>query len=194
MRTFVKICGLSEREHVLAAIEAGADAIGFVFVNSVRRVSIEKAINISHDIDSHVKRVAVFYKPELSNWNRVIEEFKPDAVQTDSKDFSIFSVPDDIEKWPVYRENQKNIKFPSDKIFIYEGKRSGMGERVDWEKAANYSKNNKMILAGGLSHLNVSEAIAKVKPFGVDVSSAVEASPGKKDIILIEKFIKNAKE
>ena len=52
MRTYVKICGLSEREHVLAAIEAGADAIGFVFVNSVRRVSIEKAINISQDIDS----------------------------------------------------------------------------------------------------------------------------------------------
>ena len=176
------------------SIEAGADAIGFVFVNSVRRVSIEKAINISHDIDSHVKRVAVFYKPELSNWNRVIEEFKPDAVQTDSKDFSIFSVPDAIEKWPVYRENQKNMKFPSDQIFIYEGQRSGMGERVDWEKAAHYSKKNKMILAGGLSHLNVSEAIAKVKPFGVDVSSAVEASPGKKDIILIEKFIKNAKE
>ncbi len=50
-----------------------------------------------------------------------------------------------------------------------------------------------MILAGGLSHLNVSEAIAKVKPFGVDVSSTVEASPGKKDISLIEKFIKNAK-
>ena len=95
----------------MAAIEAGADAIGFVFVNSVRRVSIEKAINISHDIDSHVKRVAVFYKPELSNWNRVIEEFKPDAVQTDFKDFSIFSVPDAIEKWPVYRENQKNMKF-----------------------------------------------------------------------------------
>ena len=86
------------------------------------------------------------------------------------------------------------MKFPSDQIFIYEGQRSGMGERVDWEKAANYSKKNKMILAGGLSHLNVSEAIAKVKPFGVDVSSAVEASPGKKDIILIEKFIKNAKE
>ena len=194
MRTFVKICGLSEREYVLAAIESGADAIGFVFVNSVRRVSIEKAINISHDIDSHVKRVAVFYKPELSSWNRVIEEFKPDAVQTDFKDFSIFSVPDAIEKWPVYRENQKNMKFPSDQIFIYEGQRSGMGERVDWEKAANYSKNNKMILAGGLSHLNVSEAMAKVKPFGVDVSSAVETSPGKKDIILIEKFIKNAKE
>ena len=194
MRTFVKICGLSEREHVLAAIEAGADAIGFVFVNSVRRVSIEKAINISHDIDSHVKRVAVFYKPELPHWNRVIEEFKPDAIQTDSKDFSIFSVPDAIEKWPVYRENQKNMKFPSDQIFIYEGQRSGMGERVDWEKAANYSKKNKMILAGGLSHLNVSEAMAKVKPFGVDVSSAVETSPGKKDIILIEKFIKNAKE
>ena len=116
MRTFVKICGLSEREHVLAAIEAGADAIGFVFVNSVRRVSIEKAINISHDIDSHVKRVAVFYKPELSSWNRVIEEFKPDAVQTDFKDFSIFSVPDAIEKWPVYRENQKNMKFIKIKI------------------------------------------------------------------------------
>ena len=89
-------------------LRQAADAIGFVFVNSVRRVSIEKAINISHDIDSHVKRVAVFYKPELSSWNRVIEEFKPDAVQTDFKDFSIFSVPDAIEKWPVYRENQKH--------------------------------------------------------------------------------------
>jgi phosphoribosylanthranilate isomerase len=194
MDTYVKICGLSEREHVLAAIEAGADAIGFVFVESVRRVSIEKAINISQDIDHRIKRVAVFYKPELSNWNRVIEEFKPDAVQTDFNDFSFFSVPDAIEKWPVYREKQKNMKFPSKQIFIYEGQRSGMGERVDWDKAANYSKKNKMILAGGLSHQNVSEAIAKVKPFGVDVSSAVEVSPGKKDKVLIEKFINNAKE
>ena len=60
MDTFVKICGLSEREHVLAAIEAGADALGFVFVDSVRKVSIDKAINISQDTDGRIKRVAVF--------------------------------------------------------------------------------------------------------------------------------------
>ena len=193
MRPFVKICGLKEREHIDAAIEFGVDAIGFVFVKSVRRISIEEALEISEGITNKIKRVAVFLDPEESHWNDVISEFKPDAIQSDAGDFCSLHVPSYIEKWPVLREHQSNLMIPKKGKFIYEGKHSGVGEKVDWSKAAKYSKQGDLILAGGLSHANVKKAINIVKPFGVDVSSAVESSSGKKSLTLIEKFIKNAK-
>ena len=193
MRPFVKICGLKEREHIDAAIEFGVDAIGFVFVKSVRRISIEEALEISEGITNKIKRVAVFLDPEESHWNDVISEFKPDAIQSDAGDFCSLHVPTYIEKWPVLREHQSNLMIPKKGKFIYEGKHSGVGEKVDWSKAAKYSKQGDLILAGGLSHANVKKAINTVKPFGVDVSSAVESSSGKKSLTLIEKFIKNAK-
>ena len=194
MRPFVKICGLTEREHIDAAIEFGVDAIGFVFVKSVRQISIEKALEISEGITNKIKRVAVFLDPEESHWNNVLTEFKPDAIQSDADDFLYLRVPSSIEKWPVLREHQSNLMIPKKGKFIYEGKHSGVGERVDWSKAAKFSKQGDLILAGGLSHENVKKAINIVKPFGVDVSSAVESSPGKKSLSLIEKFIRNAKD
>ena len=193
MRPFVKICGLKEREHIDAAVGFGVDAIGFVFVKSVRRISIEEALEISEGITNKIKRVAVFLDPEESHWNDVISEFKPDAIQSDAGDFCSLHVPSYIEKWPVLREHQSNLMIPKKGKFIYEGKHSGVGEKVDWSKAAKYSKEGDLILAGGLSHANVKKAINTVNPFGVDVSSAVESSPGKKCLTLMEKFIKNAK-
>ena len=194
MCPFIKICGLTEREHIDAAIEFGIDAIGFVFVKSVRQISIDKALDISAGINNKIKRVAVFLDPEESYWNDVLTEFKPDVIQSDADDFLYLRVPSSIEKWPVLREHQSNLMIPKKGKFIYEGKHSGVGEVVDWSKAEKYSKQGDLILAGGLSHENVKEAINTVKPFGVDVSSAVESSPGKKSLTLIEKFIRNAKD
>lgn len=80
-----------------------------------------------------------------------------------------------------------------EKKFVYEGKKSGHGVSVDWNKAALIASKGNLILAGGLSHKNVCEAISLVRPFGVDVSSAVESEPGKKDNNKIKAFIKAAK-
>jgi len=77
--------------------------------------------------------------------------------------------------------------------YLYEGARSGSGEAVDWSRAAELARSGNMILAGGLSVGNVAEAISIVRPFGVDVSSAVESAPGEKDSQLIREFISAAK-
>jgi len=74
-------------------------------------------------------------------------------------------------------------------VYVYEGASSGMGETVDWSRAADVATNGKMILAGGLAVGNVAAAIRTVRPFGVDVSSAVESAPGHKDDELIRQFI-----
>ncbi|MFL2481167.1 MAG: phosphoribosylanthranilate isomerase [Woeseiaceae bacterium] len=191
MRPFVKICGLTEREHIDAAIEFGVDAIGFVFVKSVRQISIEKALEISEGITNKIKRVAVFLDPEESHWNDVLSlNLNLTQFRAMRAIFCSLRVPSSIEKWPVLREHQSNLMIPKKGKFIYEGKHSGVGERVDWSKAAKFSKQGDLILAGGLSHANVKKAINTVKPFGVDVSSAVESSPGKKSLSLIEKFIR----
>ncbi|MEC9415909.1 MAG: phosphoribosylanthranilate isomerase [Pseudomonadota bacterium] len=193
MKPFVKICGLREREHIETAIEAGADALGFVFVESVRELSIEQAIKITENIPQSIFRVAVFLNPVSASWDRIAKEFKPDAIQTDASDFEFLNVPSHIAQWPVFREHQQTINVPKEGPFIYEGRHSGKGELVDWHQAALIAKKGNLILAGGLNCNNVIEAIETVRPYGVDVSSAVESSPGKKDITKIRQFIKSAK-
>ncbi|MDB2543849.1 phosphoribosylanthranilate isomerase [Woeseiaceae bacterium] len=193
MSVFVKICGLTERKHVEIAIEAGADAVGFVFAESVRQISIKNALLITQNIPKNILRVAVMLNPKRQVWQRIAGEFRPDVVQTDIADFEYLSVPSEIEKWPVLREHQGNIEVPRTSKFIYEGKKSGHGACVDWNKAALLKTNDNLILAGGLSHKNISTAISIVRPFGVDVSSAVESEPGRKDINKIKAFIRAAK-
>jgi len=193
MKPFVKICGLKEREHIETAIEAGADALGFVFVESVRKLSIENAIKITENVPRCILRVAVFLNPDSASWDTIAKEFKPDAIQTDASDFEFLSVPSGIDQWPVFREHQQNTNIPKEGPFIYEGRHSGKGERVDWHQAAMIAKKGNLILAGGLNCNNVIEAIETVRPFGVDVSSAVESSPGRKDSKKIQEFIQSAK-
>ena len=193
MKPFVKICGLKEREHIETAIEAGADALGFVFVESVRKLSIENAIKITENVPRYIFRVAVFLNPDSASWDTIAKEFKPDAIQTDASDFEFLSVPSGIDQWPVFREHQQNTNIPKEGPFIYEGRHSGKGEQVDWHQAAMIAKKGNLILAGGLNCNNVIEAIETVRPYGVDVSSAVESSPGRKDSKKIQEFIQSAK-
>ncbi len=191
MSLFIKICGLRERRDVDAAVAAGADAIGFVFAPSPRRVTPREARAATAGVPKRVRRVAVMLHPSNDEWFDVLENFGPDVLQTDAADFASLTIPEDVESWPVYREG--GARPPGAGTYIYEGAKSGRGQTVDWQRAREHAVHGRMILAGGLAPGNVAEAVRTVRPFGVDVSSGVESAPGKKDAQLITQFIRAAR-
>lgn len=188
---FVKICGLRSADDVAAAVDAGADAVGFVFhPKSVRDTTPEAAAIAASATPGHVKRVAVMRHPSNDEWQAVLNGFAPDVLQTDVQDFESLDVPEQVERWAVYREGNQ---VTDTGFFVYEGAQSGAGETVDWGRAGEIARSGNMILAGGLDASNVVEAVATVRPHGVDVSSGVESSPGVKDATLIREFVTAAK-
>ena len=189
MSVLVKICGLRNAADVTAAVDAGADAIGFVFAESVRRVTAAEAAQATAQLRTDIRKVAVMRHPGDEEWQEVLLEFRPDLLQTDIEDFETLDVPDAVQRLPVIREGHVVLNEELPDVFIYEGASSGQGEIVDWKRAAGIAARGKMILAGGLSAQNIGEAIATVRPFGVDVSSAVETEPGVKNPELIQEFI-----
>lgn len=192
MTVLVKVCGMTDKAAVRAAIDAGADAVGFVFFErSPRNLRIDDAARLAALVPDGVKKVAVTMHPDVALWEAVRSALRPHALQTDSNDFATLDIDDAVEKWPVIREGSVPESLPE--LFVYEGRRSGKGETVDWRAAADYARRGRMILAGGLSAENVAEAINIVRPYAVDVSSAVESSPGRKDPEKIRAFVKAAK-
>jgi len=192
MKCLVKICGLSHAESVKAAVAAGADALGFVFAESPREVSARHAALIASSVPRNILRVAVMLHPSIERWREVETIFCPDVLQTDARDFDYLDVPPDIARWPVVREGTPDDRQLPDP-FVYEAATSGRGEPVDWRIAADLAKKGRMILAGGLNSDNVATAIARVQPYGVDVSSSVESAPGVKDPELIHAFVAAAR-
>lgn len=190
MSVLVKVCGLREKQHVAAAIEAGAGAVGFVFAESSRKVTPGIARSISDIVPRHVKRVAVMMHPARDDWRAVLEQFEPDVLQTDADDLDDLDIPAQVECWPVFREGKS--KPDTIATYVYEGPKSGRGETVDWSAAAGLARRGRMILAGGLGPHNVATAIRTVRPFGVDASSGLESSPGQKNSTLIRQFISAA--
>lgn len=194
MTVLVKICGMTDADAVEAAVAAGADALGFVFYDkSPRNLNPAGAAQLAAKVPSHVRRVAVMLHPDRKLWLDVASILQPDVLQTDRDDFSYLDVDDGIEKWPVLREGAVPVDAALPATFVYEGRRSGQGEKVDWQYAAKLARRGRLILAGGLTTANVAAAISEVAPFGVDVSSAVESEPGVKDVAKIEAFIEAAK-
>lgn len=189
MSCLIKICGLKYAASVDAAVEAGADAVGFVFAKSVRQVTVRHATFIAANVPEHILRVAVMKHPSVEEWEEVQTIFCPDILQTDAEDFRYLEVRDDITKWPVIREGKVPGNGDLPGTFVYEGVASGQGATVDWSIAGKLAERARLILAGGLGPENVADAIRQVGPFGVDVSSAVESAPGVKDPDLIRAFI-----
>lgn len=192
---FVKVCGLTRASDVAAAVSAGADAIGFVFARSPRQVSPDDALAISADVPGGVLRVAVMLHPTQAEWDAVADGFGPDVLQTDAEDFATLRVAQDVTRWPVFRQRSGgDIETNSgDGTYVYEGAKSGRGETVDWAVAARQARSGRMILAGGLGPDNVAEAVRRVRPFGVDASSSLEAGPGLKSADKMAAFVDAAK-
>jgi len=193
MRVFVKICGLSTPGAVSAAVTAGADAIGFVFAESPRRVTPKRARELCQDLSPVVIRVAVMRHPSAKEWRAVAEQFEPDWLQTDAGDFAGIDVAESFGRLPVYRDSPLPGTV-GDGPVLFEAAVSGQGALADWQMAARLARGRQLVLAGGLTPDNVGEAIATVRPWGVDVSSGVESKRGVKDPGRIAAFFQAVRE
>ena len=189
MRLWIKICGLTSEEAVRTAIDAGADAVGFVFATSPRRVTAAQAARIARD--ARVPRVAVMQHPTQALLDEVWSEFRPDVLQTDVEDLEQLRVPAGLEVLPVFRSGHTAPAVP--KRLLFEGPKSGTGVVTDWQRARELAQRTQLVLAGGLDATNVSAAIEAVRPYGVDVSSGVESAPGVKDPEKIRLFVRAAR-
>lgn len=182
---WVKICGLTTEEGVDAAVAAGADAVGFVFAPSKRRVTPQLATQLAARAPTHIERVAVMLHPTQAEFDAMYAGFRPDVLQTDAEDLSTLSIPAGLRVMPVMRA--VSVVVPGRVLF--EGAVSGMGTVADWGAAAAVATRTQLVLAGGLNAANVAMAIRTVLPFGVDVSSGVERAPAIKDRQMIHEFI-----
>ena len=183
---WIKICGMTTPEAVAAALDAGVDAIGFVFAESVRRVTPQIAAQLAASARGRVKLVAVTRHPSQSAVDEIVAVFRPDVLQTDAADLRTLTLPVELEKLPVLRGRQDAASLP--RRVLFEGLTSGSGIPCDWESAREGAQRTELILAGGLNPGNVAAAIAEVRPFGVDVSSGVEQRPGVKSPAEIARF------
>jgi phosphoribosylanthranilate isomerase len=218
---WVKICGMTSTGGIAAAAAAGADAVGFVFYEaSPRRLTVADAQALQPDVPPGMARVAVFLHPSQALVDAVIEALRPDYVQIDLEDLAMLALPAGQQVLPVLRSGligSEPIFPPGAKIGIngseliipteaklgsgpncpprvlFESGRSGQGERADWTAARALAGRCELVLAGGLDAGNVADAVRRVRPFGVDVSSGVEHSRGVKDPARILGFIRAAR-
>jgi phosphoribosylanthranilate isomerase len=189
---FIKICGMTTSEAVQAALDARVDAIGFVFAESKRQLTPPRAAQLAASARGKVKCVAVTRHPEQDAVDEILSVFNPDLLQTDAEDFSRLRLPASLARLPVVRAGSSEPK-PLPSRLLFEGPISGTGVPADWLAARAVARRTQLILAGGLSPDNVAAAISAVSPFGVDVSSGVESSPGIKSPERIASFVTSAR-
>jgi phosphoribosylanthranilate isomerase len=189
---WIKVCGLTSPDAIAAAVAAGVDAVGFVFAESKRKVTAQRAAELARDVPKHIVRVAVMLHPSQQALDEVWSVFRPDVLQTDIDDLAALRVPEGLQVTPVIRAGRELPEALPPRL-LFEGPVSGTGETTDWTAAAKLAARTQLILAGGLKPANVAAAIAVARPFGVDVSSGVEARPGIKDPAKIHEFVRNAR-
>jgi len=198
MMTKVKICGIKNLQDAIFAVDYGADAIGFVFAKSIRKVSEEKVRAIIRKLPPFVTTVGLFVNETEENIEAVYRFCGLDAIQLHGNEPpNIINKLKDIKTIKAFRiQNEEDIlpikKYKPNAILLdgySKNKMGGTGISFDWKIVKKIRTSIPIIVAGGLTHLNVSRAIKIVNPYGVDVSSGVESEPGEKDKRLIRKFI-----
>ena len=198
----VKICGLTCADDALKALELGADFLGFVlYAKSPRGITVDRLEAIRGQLPADCRTVGVFVNAPPEAVRHAAERCRLAAVQIHGDEppdgFQSMAVP----VWrAVHLRNGECVpapaRWPAGRYVIDAappGLYGGSGETADWDRAAAVAKACRAMLAGGLTAANVSEAITRVHPAGVDVSSGVEASPGKKDYAKVAAFITAAR-
>ena len=201
--TRVKICGITSAEDAAATIEAGADALGFVFVPGTPRVvHLDVAERIVKDLPPFVTTVGVFVDPSLEDVLRIADRCRLRAVQLHGNEPEAFirRIPFTVIKAIRVRDAQdlRPIGMYPAQAFLLdafvEGQAGGTGIPISWELARQAVGKAPIILSGGLKPATVAQAIRTVRPYGVDVSSGVERSPGLKDHKKVREFIAAVRE
>lgn len=203
MQTRIKFCGMTRLQDVQAAIDLGVDALGFVFVKkSPRCLDISKAQQLLEVIPPSINKVALFMNPEASDVHEALESLSLDYLQFHGQEDDKFC---NQFNWPYLKAipmgSHVSIpefykQFPSATAFLLDshtaGEMGGSGESFAWKPLPS-DLEKPVILAGGLTPENVAHAIRIVQPYGVDVSSGIEASKGIKDPVKMKKFVKEVK-
>jgi phosphoribosylanthranilate isomerase len=203
MATAVKICGITRVEDALAAAHAGAHAIGLIFAaESPRRVTTAVARKVVEALPAFVTPVALFVDPQPAEVKRVLDEVGPQLLQfhgDETPDFCVgFGVPYikvarvgpgvDLLQYAGLHRAAKGLLLDA----FVEGSRGGTGSAFDWSLIPA-KLPLPLILAGGLDPDNVGDAVRRVRPWAVDVSSGVEVAKGIKDVAKIAAFIRGVR-
>jgi phosphoribosylanthranilate isomerase len=203
----IKICGITREEDAWVAIDAGADALGFVFVPGTPRfIEPERAAAITRNLPPFVSRVGLFVNAETALMRATVAEARLDTIQlhgdetpevgrsllAQARVIQAFRVqgPETIARLPAHRESSDAWLLDA----YVPGAAGGTGARFDWNLAIQARElGHPLILAGGLKPENIAEAIRQVRPFAVDVSSGVESAPGRKDPDKVRRLIDAAR-
>lgn len=199
---FVKICGITNLEDAQHAVHCKADAVGFIFYEeSPRFIPHNRAAEIAKKLPEHVSKIGVFVNADPKFIHEVINHVNLSAVQLygnegpddlvsyEASVIKVFRIKDDFDV-----EVMRNYIVDAFLLDTHkEGIMGGTGKTFNWNLAVAAKEYGKIILSGGLTPENVEEAVRFVQPYGVDVSSGVESSPGKKDPQKVREFIMRAK-
>lgn len=200
--TRVKICGITNVKDARLASDAGADAIGLVFAKSPRRINVKRAREIVDAIGPWIAAVGVFVNESPSRILNIARECRLTAVQLHGDEepedllrlrglrtIKVFRVDENLRPASALRYRAEAYLFDTKVPNVY----GGSGKTFDWSIIKPSAFERPVIVSGGLDPKNVGRAVRLVRPYGVDVSSGVESSPGKKDAKLVREFIRNAK-
>ena len=198
----VKICGITNSSDAQAAVLYGADALGFIFCKSLRKVSVAQAKEISLVAGPWVATVGVFMDQPVEEVLKVARELRLTAIQLHGKEKESYAKK--LAPFKVIKAFHVDKRFDFSEIrdypadaFLFDtkvaGKPGGTGKAFDWKILKGITFRKPVILSGGLNVQNVKRAVDMTLPYGVDVSSSIESVPGKKNPELVKEFIANAK-
>lgn len=201
---FIKICGITNLEDARSAVSFGADALGFVFAESPRKIEQKRAKEIISNIKGKALCIGVFVNEPLGKVVKTAKYCGLDVIQLhgdESPEYcSNIKVGKVIKAFHIKDQTSLKLIKGYDMVFAYlldtfsKERYGGTGRTFDWNIAVKAKPLGKpIILSGGLNLANIKEAIKVVRPYGVDISSSIESGPGKKDIGQMERIIKEIK-
>jgi len=205
MKTWIKFCGTTSLDDAMASVEAGANALGFIFAPSKRRIPIEKAQKIIRELPAQVERIGVFLSATMEEIREVVTNVDLTGIQLHGNEVA-------PEVYDYLPKNRRAILRIIKTIIVQDGfegqidvgkavpgvvdawlidSGTGSGKTFDWQAARAQlgERQGRFIVAGGLTPGNVGEAIRTFSPWGVDVVSGIEAEPGRKDREKMKAFV-----